>query len=33
MHFRADFVDDYIGALRAIKNAGLVPALLEDYVT
>jgi peptidoglycan/xylan/chitin deacetylase (PgdA/CDA1 family) len=33
MHFREDFVDDFVAALRAIKAAGLVPALLEDYVT
>jgi peptidoglycan/xylan/chitin deacetylase (PgdA/CDA1 family) len=33
MHFRDEFVDDFVAALRAIKSAGLVPALLEDYVT
>jgi peptidoglycan/xylan/chitin deacetylase (PgdA/CDA1 family) len=33
MHFRDDFVDDFLAALRAIKNAGLIPAALEDYVT
>jgi len=33
MHFRGEFVDDFVAALRAIKAAGLVPALLEDYVT
>ena len=33
MHFRPRFVDDVIAALTAIHNAGLTPALLEDYVT
>jgi peptidoglycan/xylan/chitin deacetylase (PgdA/CDA1 family) len=32
MHFRDRFVDDFIAALTAIKNSGLVPALLEDYI-
>lgn len=32
MHFRKAFVKDFLGALRAIKKAGLTPALLEDYV-
>ncbi|GGQ59233.1 polysaccharide deacetylase family protein [Couchioplanes azureus] len=32
MHFRKAFVKDYLAALRAIKKAGLTPALLEDYV-
>ena len=32
MHFRPAFVKDFIAALRAIHNAGLTPALLEDYV-
>ena len=32
MHFRDRFVDDFIAALQAIKNAGLTPALLEDYI-
>lgn len=32
MHFRDRFVDDFIAALQAIKNAGLVPAQLEDYI-
>jgi peptidoglycan/xylan/chitin deacetylase (PgdA/CDA1 family) len=32
MHFRPRFVDDFIAALRAIKAAGLTPALLEDYL-
>jgi peptidoglycan/xylan/chitin deacetylase (PgdA/CDA1 family) len=33
MHFRPAFVNDVIAALTAIHNAGLVPALLEDYLT
>ncbi len=33
MHFRPAFPDDFIAALTAIKNSGLTPALLEDYVT
>lgn len=32
MHFRKDFVADFLAALRAIRKAGLTPALLEDYV-
>jgi peptidoglycan/xylan/chitin deacetylase (PgdA/CDA1 family) len=32
MHFRPAFVDDFLAALRAIHDAGLTPALLEDYV-
>ncbi|MFI5493887.1 polysaccharide deacetylase family protein [Actinoplanes sp. NPDC051859] len=32
MHFRPAFVKDYLAALKAIKKAGLTPALLEDYV-
>jgi peptidoglycan/xylan/chitin deacetylase (PgdA/CDA1 family) len=32
MHFRPRFVDDFIAALQAIKDAGLTPALLEDYL-
>jgi peptidoglycan/xylan/chitin deacetylase (PgdA/CDA1 family) len=32
MHFRSAFPDDFIAALTVIKNAGLTPALLEDYV-
>ncbi|GGM41320.1 polysaccharide deacetylase family protein [Dactylosporangium sucinum] len=31
MHFRDQFVEDFIAALRGIKTAGLTPALLEDY--
>jgi peptidoglycan/xylan/chitin deacetylase (PgdA/CDA1 family) len=32
MHFRPTFVADFLAALRAIHDAGLTPALLEDYV-
>jgi len=32
MHFRPAFVNDVIAALNAIHQAGLTPALLEDYV-
>jgi len=32
MHFRPAFVQDFLAALRAIKRAGLTPALLEDYI-
>jgi len=32
MHFRPAFVKDFLAALRAIHQAGLTPALLEDYV-
>jgi peptidoglycan/xylan/chitin deacetylase (PgdA/CDA1 family) len=32
MHFRAAFPDDFLAALNAIKNSGLTPALLDDYV-
>ncbi len=32
MHFRPAFVKDFLAALRAIRRAGLTPALLEDYV-
>lgn len=32
MHFRPNFVADVLAALKAIHDAGLVPALLEDYV-
>jgi peptidoglycan/xylan/chitin deacetylase (PgdA/CDA1 family) len=31
MHFRPAFINDVIAALTAIHNAGLTPALLEDY--
>lgn len=33
MHFRPAFLADVTAALTAIHNAGLTPALLEDYVT
>jgi peptidoglycan/xylan/chitin deacetylase (PgdA/CDA1 family) len=32
MHFRPAFVDDFLAALQAIYDAGLTPALLEDYI-
>lgn len=32
MHFRPAFPDDFLAALLAIKNSGLVPARLEDYI-
>lgn len=32
MHFRRTFAADFVAALAAIKAAGLVPALLTDYV-
>jgi peptidoglycan/xylan/chitin deacetylase (PgdA/CDA1 family) len=32
MHFRPAFVRDFLAALRAIRKAGLTPALLEDYL-
>jgi peptidoglycan/xylan/chitin deacetylase (PgdA/CDA1 family) len=32
MHFRAAFPDDFLATLEAIHNAGLTPALLEDYI-
>jgi Predicted xylanase/chitin deacetylase len=32
MHFRPAFPDDFLAALQAIKDSGLVPARLEDYV-
>jgi peptidoglycan/xylan/chitin deacetylase (PgdA/CDA1 family) len=32
MHFRPAFVQDFLAALHAIKQAGLTPALLEDYI-
>ncbi|GAA2362671.1 hypothetical protein GCM10010170_058940 [Dactylosporangium salmoneum] len=31
MHFRDQFVEDFIAALQGIKRAGLTPARLEDY--
>ena len=33
MHFRPAFVQDVLAALTAMHDAGLTPALLEDYVT
>ncbi|GAB1641947.1 hypothetical protein KRMM14A1259_23700 [Krasilnikovia sp. MM14-A1259] len=33
MHFRPAFVQDVTAALRAIHDAGLTPALLENYLT
>jgi len=32
MHFRPAFTNDVVAALTAIHNAGLTPALLEDYL-
>jgi len=32
MHFRPAFVDDFLAVLAAISQAGLTPALLEDYI-
>jgi len=32
MHFRTAFVNDVIAALNAIHQAGLTPALLENYI-
>jgi peptidoglycan/xylan/chitin deacetylase (PgdA/CDA1 family) len=32
MHFRPAFDDDFLAALKAIHDAGLTPALLEDYI-
>jgi peptidoglycan/xylan/chitin deacetylase (PgdA/CDA1 family) len=32
MHFRPAFINDVIAALTAIHNAGLTPALLENYL-
>jgi peptidoglycan/xylan/chitin deacetylase (PgdA/CDA1 family) len=32
MHFRPAFVEDFLAAMRAIADAGLTPALLEDYI-
>jgi peptidoglycan/xylan/chitin deacetylase (PgdA/CDA1 family) len=33
MHFRPAFINDVIAALNAIHDAGLTPALLEDYIS
>lgn len=32
MHFRQTFVEDYLALLQGIKDAGLTPARLEDYI-
>jgi peptidoglycan/xylan/chitin deacetylase (PgdA/CDA1 family) len=32
MHFRPAFIDDFLAALQAIHDAGLTPALLENYI-
>ena len=32
MHFRPTVVQDFLAGLQAIKDAGLTPALLEDYI-
>jgi peptidoglycan/xylan/chitin deacetylase (PgdA/CDA1 family) len=32
MHFKPSFVQDVLAALRAIHDAGLTPALLENYL-
>lgn len=32
MHFRPAFVDDFLAVLKAIKDAGLTPARLQDYI-
>jgi peptidoglycan/xylan/chitin deacetylase (PgdA/CDA1 family) len=32
MHFRPAFAEDFLAALYAIHRAGLVPALLDDYL-
>lgn len=32
LHFRDDFEEDFLVALNAIADAGLTPALLEDYI-
>jgi peptidoglycan/xylan/chitin deacetylase (PgdA/CDA1 family) len=32
MHFRPRLMDDLLAALKAIRKAGLTPALIEDYV-
>jgi peptidoglycan/xylan/chitin deacetylase (PgdA/CDA1 family) len=32
MHFRPNLADDLLGALKAMKNSGLTPARLEDYL-
>jgi peptidoglycan/xylan/chitin deacetylase (PgdA/CDA1 family) len=32
MHFRPRFVDDFLAVLKAIHDAGLTPARLQDYI-
>jgi hypothetical protein len=32
MHFRPAFIADFLAVLKAIKEAGLTPARLEDYI-
>jgi peptidoglycan/xylan/chitin deacetylase (PgdA/CDA1 family) len=32
MHFRPRFVDDFLAVLKAVHQAGLTPARLEDYI-
>jgi peptidoglycan/xylan/chitin deacetylase (PgdA/CDA1 family) len=32
MHFRPAFIDDFLAVLKAIHDAGLTPARLEDYI-
>jgi peptidoglycan/xylan/chitin deacetylase (PgdA/CDA1 family) len=32
MHFRPAFIEDFLAVLQAISQAGLTPALLEDYI-
>jgi peptidoglycan/xylan/chitin deacetylase (PgdA/CDA1 family) len=32
MHYRAEFVADFLAALQAVADAGLTPALLENYI-
>ncbi|MFI5840490.1 polysaccharide deacetylase family protein [Catenuloplanes sp. NPDC051500] len=32
MHFRPQFADDFLAVLKAIHEAGLTPARLEDYI-
>jgi peptidoglycan/xylan/chitin deacetylase (PgdA/CDA1 family) len=33
MHFEPDFAINFVNALRAIKAAGLTPAVLQDWIT
>ena len=32
MHFRPRFVDDFLAVLKAVHDAGLTPARLQDYI-